>query len=328
MKFNVAGITFARDRDADISTMRPIGCVSIVPEPDNPIDGDALSITYKGRHIGYVPKGHIQEYIAENAITTATVSEYMYIGDPEKHPPKGWNAVNDGVLGSVTLEVATEEEDSGRVFGGRYLRVTRFLKYFEPYGGGDGLIKWAFDQGNTFDDYREALEQTAVAGTAMHEAIECELRGEGTDLTRLSLPSGWDAFCKKFEPELCYAEERFFDNELMVTGQPDFVGYITVDGERVLAVVDWKSSKKPSLKHKLQLAIYATNAKWEGEKPSHAMVVAFGAETKQGFSASVIDSEKIGSYYMGMRHLRACMDAVGVYIKEYWEASLTPRVRL
>ena len=315
MQFNVAGITFARDRSLEVANLRPVGSVSLVPEPDNPHDPEAVRIEYKGLHLGYVPNGDIKRHLAENGITTATVANYLYMGDPKKYPPKGWNELNDGVLGSITLAVDTKEDGSGRVIGGRYLRVTQFLKYFDPYGGGDGLIKWAFEQGNTYEEYREALNKTAEDGTAMHDAIETYLKtGE-----RGALPDGWDAFEKKYQPELCYAEQRFYDNTLMVTGQPDFVGYITVSGARVLAVVDWKSSKKPSIKHKLQAAIYATNAEWEGQKPTHAMVVAFGAETKQGFSASVIDEATIKSYYMGMRHLLACMDAVGVYISEHYK---------
>jgi len=313
MQFNVAGISFKRDRNAEIAGLRPVGAVSIVPEPDNQYDPKAMRIEYKGIALGYVPKGDLQDFIAQNGIHTASVANYMYIGDPDKHPPKGWNEVHDGVLGSITLEIGSEEE-SGRVIGGKYLRVTQFLKYFDPYGGGDGLIRWAFEHGNTFEEYKEALEQTAIAGTEMHGAIEQELKGESTELSRKSLPEGWEAFRKKYEPEMCYGEVRFWDNNLMVTGQPDFVGYITVKGSRVLAVVDWKSSKKPSLKHKIQVAVYATNSEWEGEKPTHAMVVAFGAETKQKFSASVINAESIKSYYTGMCHVRAAMDAVGVWV--------------
>ena len=100
----------------------------------------------------------------------------------------------------------------------------------------------------------------------------------------------------------------------MVTGQPDFVGYITFKGRRVLAVVDWKSSKKPSIKHKLQASIYATNVEWDGEKPELAPIVAFGADNKQRFSASAVSADQIANNYQAMRHIKKAMALTGVRI--------------
>ena len=320
MEIKITGIQAAGKRNfKTFSELRPTGVVRLIPEPDNEYDKYAVRVDYRDTQIGYLPAqksgetgkyigSDIQKHVVENNITTAMIKKYCYVDGDD------FNNEHRGLLGSVTLSVDVEDMSSGgRAFGARYQRVTSFISYFDPYGGGDGLINWAFDNGNTFEEYKEALNKTAEDGAAMHDAIESCLKGEVYD--KDLMPKGWDAFVKKYEPDLCYAEQRFFDNTLMVTGQPDFVGYI--NGE--LAVVDWKSSKKPSIKHALQVSIYAKNAQWNGEEPSAAYVVAFGAENKQGFSVTRIDKEKIESNYIGMRLLRQCMDACGVWISKYWE---------
>jgi len=300
MNFNVAGITFRRDRSPEISSLRPVGAVSFIAEPDNPVDAGAVKVMYKGLHIGYVPRGDLQGLCLKHK--TAIVEDYKYYDGT-------WNSEHKGQFQSCTVGIEQEQESNGRVIGGKYLRVTNFLKYFDPYGGGDGLIRWAFDQSDTFDGYKKALNDTAEAGTAMHAAIESHLEHGTSD----GLPDGWAAFAKKYKPEMQSMEVRFYDNELMVTGQYDFLGTVEVKGVTVLCVVDWKSSKKPSMKHKIQASIYAKNVGAEG-----ALIVAFGAENVQRYSASFISGEQIESNYMGMRHVKAAMDACGVWVQEYW----------
>jgi hypothetical protein len=320
--FNIAGLTFLRDRSPEIGKLRPVGAVAFEAEPDNAHDPGAVKVLYRGEHVGYVPRGDFQAIALKRGI--ASILEYIYLGDKEKYPPKGWNSDNDGILQCIKVGW-DQEEEGGRVIGGKYLRVTTFLKFFDPYCGGDGLIKWAFKQAvegyrkeddldwkKLYDGYRAALNKTAEAGTEMHDNIERYLdTGE-----RGELPEGWDAFEKKYEPEMLSAEIRFYDNKLMVSGQYDFLGYITIKGARVLALLDWKSSKKPSIKHRLQVSIYAYNVRWQGERPACAMVVAFGADNNQRYSASTVTLEQIESNYMGMRHVRAAMDACNVWVSD------------
>ena len=304
MTFNLAGVSFASQRNRVVASMRPSGAVSFVPEPDNKYDSRAISVQKDGVHIGYVPKGYIQDCLIENEICGGIIDRYLY----SENNGDSFNDEHNGILYSVTIRL--DEEESFSPSGhSKYIRVTQFLKYFDPYGGGDGLIKWAFDQGTTFEEYQNALNSTAEIGTAMHSAIESYLQTGKRD----GLPDGWDAFEKKYAPELCVSEQRIYDDSLSVSGQYDFLGYITIGGERVLAIVDWKSSKKPSIKHKMQCAFYAHNATWDNLSPTHALVVAFGAENKQRFSASCIDKEQIESMYVGMKHIKAAMDCIGVW---------------
>ena len=302
-EFNVAGITFALDRMPELKQSRPVGAVYFIPEPNNEYDSNAVKIQLAdGTDIGYVPKGAYQNIAKE--VNEGVVVEYKY-----HDKINGWNDEHKGNLKSITIGVESEDE-FGDIIGARMLRCTSFLSYFDCYGGGDGLIRWAFNQGSTFDEYQEALENVSQAGTDMHESIEKFFNGDSYEE---NIPEGFYNFVKKFEPEVDWMEERFRDTKLLVTGQPDWVGEVTYKGNRVRAVVDWKSSKKPSMKHKLQASIYACNI---NPRPEIAIIVAFGSDNKQGYSASVLEQEEIKQNYIGCQYIRKAMDVIGVWIDE------------
>lgn len=312
MLLKLVGVTFATNKDPELKKLRPSGVVSFEAEPDNEYDPNAVKVMYKGQHIGYVPKSEYAQKIALDS-GTAKIIDYAYY-DPDLR----WNTNHVGQFQSMTYDIEEEiEEGSNRIIGGRYTRCTTFLKYFDVAGGADGLIRWAFSQGSTFDEYEEALNECAENGTLMHDAIEGYFKtGEFTE-GRKYLPEGWDNFVDKYRPEMIYGEERFYDNNLMVTGQPDFVGYITYKGRRVRAVVDWKSSKKPSLKHKIQASIYSMNASLDEQPIEVAMIVAFGANNKQGFSVSVVEREQIESNYLAMEYVSKALECVGIVPDAY-----------
>ena len=312
MLLKLVGVTFATDHNPELKQLRPSGSVSFEAEPDNEYDANAVKVMYKDQHIGYVPKSEVAQKTAL-AAGTARIVDYAYWDSDIK-----WNEHHIGQFQSMTFEIGDVEMDNGRIIGGRYLRCTKFLKYFDPYGGGDGLIRWAFSQGTTFEEYEEALNTCAEDGTLMHDEIEGYFRtGEFTE-GRKYLPEGWKNFVEKYEPEFIYGEERFYDNNLMITGQPDFVGYITWKGQRIRAVVDWKSSKKPSMKHKIQASIYSMNCAIDEQPIEGALVVAFGADTKQGFSVGFVSREQIESNYQAMEHIKKAMECVNVYVDEYY----------
>ena len=301
----VAGITFALDRMPELKQSRPTGAVYFIAEPDNEYDANAVKIQLAdGVQIGYVPKGAYQSLAKE--IGEGVIVEYKY-----HDKSKGWNDEHTGNLKSITVGIEADDE-FGDIIGARMLRCTSFLSYFDCYGGGDGLIKWAFSQGSTFDEYQEALTKVCDDGTAMHDAIE-KYFGNFLSLPCEVIPDGFQNFVEKYEPEVDWMEERFRDTKLLVTGQPDWVGDITYKGRRVRAVVDWKSSKKPSMKHKLQASIYACNI---NPAPEVAMIVAFGADNKQGYSVSVLEAEQIKQNYIGCQYIRKAMDTIGVWIDE------------
>jgi len=310
MILKLAGVTFATDRNPELKQLQPSGVVSFESEPDNDHDPNAVKVMYKGNHIGYVPKSEIAQKAALE-YGTAKIIDYAYWDSDIK-----WNENHIGQFQAMTFEIGEVEIDKGRIIGGRYLRCTQFLKYFDPYGSSEGLIRWAFSQGDTFEAYEEALNQAAENGTIMHEAIENQFVGK--DVGAEYLPSGWDNFLDKYEPEFVWGEERFYDNDLMVTGQPDFAGYITYKGKSVPCLLDWKSSRKPSKKHEMQISIYAMNSKVYDEDIEGAMVVAFGADNKQGFATKWVTREQIESNYQACLHIKKAMECVGCYISNYY----------
>ena len=319
MKFKITGIEAqAKKNFLTFSSLRPCGNVELRRDEANKYDKFCIEVLYNGVLLGYIPAlkeggvyvgSELQKHIIVKGIKTASVSGYSYIDHSGN-----WNTNHEGWLQSVELEIPTEEGGVDFCESGKYMRVTELIGYFNDGGKNDNLIKWAFSQGDTFEKYEAALQKTADAGTEMHEAIEQYFRWPVEckdmpyhDALREKLPKGFQAFIEKYQPRMVRMEERFYDDVLMVTGQPDFVGY--VDG--VLTVLDWKSSKRPSMKHKLQAAIYASNTKHEGENAVQAMVVCFGAENKQGYSVCKIGLVDIRKYYQAMKHLKEVINLCG-----------------
>lgn len=327
MIVNLTGIQAESKKSfATFQTLRPAGMVTLVHDAENKFDPYCIRVIYETQDslvcLGYIPGqktdgvytgSELQRYVIDNKITTAAIASYGYIDGDE------FNDEHRGHLQSVTINLTIPDNDSGKAVGGKYLRVTDFISYFSPYGKSDGLIKWAFEQSDTYEGYQKALNELAEAGTKTHLAIECYLNGDRSERVMGALPDGWKNFEKKYEIDVIEMEQRFYDNTLGVSGQPDLVCYLKKRGSDdpfVLTVVDWKSSKKSSIKHLLQLAIYSKNKSFDGNPVEQAMVVCFGAETKQGFSATTYKRSKIESAYQAMAKLKEVMDLAGIWIPD------------
>ena len=325
--YKLAGSTFATDRNPKLKQLRPAGSVSFEKETDPKvleIDEGAVRILYKGDHIGYVPKSPIAQEAAL-AAGVGKIVDYCYWDSDLK-----FNDRHIGQWQGLTYSLEEVQLDNGRIIGGKYLRVTQFISFMNFYLSSDGLIKWAYDQGSTYDQYREALEKCSTDGTRMHSDIEKYFNGEmiirglGSPEEVTRLPQGWDNFTDKFKPEVEWQETRYYDNELMVTGMPDFAGTIEHNGVRKRVIIDWKSSKRPSKKHEVQASLYAHCNKVDNQDVEGALVVAFGSDNKQGYATKWISREQIESNYEACRHIKKSMDCVGVYIPEdqYYQAKV------
>ena len=314
MILKLAGVTFAGDRNPAIKKLMPQGSVSFEAEPDNEHDSNAVKVMYKDLHIGYVPKSDTaQEFCMKHK--TGKIIDYIYYDSDLK-----FNNKHIGQFQGMTFEVGDEiVEENGRIIGARYQRVTSFINYFNSSGSIDPLINWAFNNSidGTFQGYKEALDQAAKNGTKMHEAIENYFKNP-TPFPP-DVPEGFYNFVKKYNPEFVWGEKRFYDNNLMITGKPDFAGYIEYKGRRVPCLLDWKSSKRPNKKHELQISIYAKNSYVEDQEIEGAMVVAFGSDNKQGYSTKWLSKEQLESNYQAAEYIRKAMDSMGVYINEYYK---------
>lgn len=109
---------------------------------------------------------------------------------------------------------------------------------------------------------KEILENAAERGTRVHHICEAIIRGLGEfDIDEVT--EGYVESFKKWWEQghtVKMIEERFWDDELKITGQVDLI----LEQEEGLAIVDLKTSYKPSKTWAAQGAAYAYLAKKAG----------------------------------------------------------------
>ena len=268
--------------------------------------------------IGYIPRGKGQEYAhaamqkqGEKHIFSsirARVVKCAYGQDMGDNKIE-WTEGNldpfnhekpDGVVTSITIQFDIPD-DEPKI----YTRVSTFVKAIDSSFGADHLIKWAFNQAETYGDYRRKLSELAEEGTEYHNAIEdCLHNGE----TKKDLPSGWSHFFNRFDPKVMSTEVRFYDDTLQVSGQYDAL--LQIEDEVILC--DWKRAKQPSLSMMLQVSIYAHNLLAKHPNLKEAWIVCFGSSNKCGYSIKRLDMETIINYYDAMVKLNGVMNTLNI----------------
>lgn len=112
----------------------------------------------------------------------------------------------------------------------------------------------------------QLLEEKAQIGTNVHEAIATHSLGIPTkDLTERENKyfSSYHKWNEKEKPEFFLREERFYDEELMLTGQIDAI--VQFPEENVPTIVDFKCTASASKKHwSIQLGWYYLLARKNG----------------------------------------------------------------
>lgn len=158
------------------------------------------------------------------------------------------------------------------IYGNNIDRVTEVI---DTWHDGDGLINWAASLGHS---WREVRGHAAKVGTHTHEIIEATLKHMRADgdlrdqmqiaaksyvklqniptgmLNEVSLAcTGWMQWANGKSIVVERLEEKLVDEKRGFGGTCDFKGLI--DGHRVM--LDWKTSKGISVRHKIQLGAYA-----------------------------------------------------------------------
>ena len=291
IKTQVAGITFRIKENPSISEIRPKGEVTLVADPENKFDKKAIKVMYEGIHIGFIPKGEVQEAVLEEFKAQRAVIakiETFRCMDTSKGQ-ETWTD-GEGSLQSITLQI---DLHTGYMCEGKqYKSITKLLSYLNPSGNFDGLIRWMFQFGS-YDEYESKLSELADKGTELHKSIEDMFLGKKTNSEAIQ------NFRDKYSPEVISMEEQLFDDELGIAGTYDAL--FNIDGKKIL--IDWKSSKKVQLKHKIQVSFYSKLA-----KADEAWVVCFGGKTKQGYSLSKVSQNEIQDYYKVVEHLKYVVD--------------------
>jgi hypothetical protein len=141
----------------------------------------------------------------------------------------------------------------------------------------------------------------------MHRAIENYLRTGQTDML---IPEGFFIFMEKHDVQFDQdgIEQLLLDEDQGIAGTADLKATAhdgkKRPGPRMQVTIDWKSSKAPTMIHKIKTAWYAYR-----QGSDEAWVVTFGGEAKQGYSLARVPTDKIERFYKLMGAVRA---AIGV----------------
>jgi hypothetical protein len=274
--------------------MRPEGIVTFEHDPTNEYDPNAIKVLYGNVWIGFVKAdSYAQEFLKDHPnITEGNVTGYCYAEG--KGNDLTFNNDHKGRLSSVGFEIVSgednivmDEDNNYLINEKRYMRLSNVIKHFDPEPDSPGLDRWKIDH-EDYEAYRKDLNDRARAGTAMHHAIESYIKTGQTDIL---IPDGFWNFVKKHEVEFLTTETLMWNDETGIAGTGD-AGASVMDGPKKARVqkkvwIDWKSSKKPTKKHGIQNSWYTVEQGYD-----EAWVVAFGAETKQGYSLMKIPNEK------------------------------------
>lgn len=166
-----------------------------------------------------------------------------------------------------------------------YLRVTDILA---PLSGIDRVPKLI-------------LEAAAARGTLVHSCVNWYINeGDWVGVTDEVAPyvESFKAWYDAGEMKIITTEERYYDDELCVTGQMDLI-YKDKDGK--VCLVDFKTSSKPQCSWPLQLSAYKHLTALKGLQIDLIQVVHL---KKDGSAADVIAYED---------HFTLFMDAYRVY---------------
>jgi hypothetical protein len=286
-EIKVNGIKFAVRDNPELASFRPQGPVTFIPEPDNEADENAIRIECKGLKIGYIPKGPEQKYVREliegNEEWSAEVKEYTYTTGGND-----FNENHEGVLASCKVAVCTDGDWSWTEHEGKvYRRLSDVLSRFYP-AKADVLMRWALNRFENWSDYNRFMDYARDKGTEMHTAIEHYLMGQ--DYDEEAFPDGFEKLEERFDIKPLGMEERIY-SESGISGQYDLLAEVydrKANKSLGVTVVDWKSSKKIRIKHKIQSCWYA-----EEKGADTAMVVCFGRGCDAWYTKGV-DERKRG----------------------------------
>ena len=256
------------------STAKPVGQV-ILRKEENKFDPMAIAVYYGEEHIGYLKKGSpeqefVFEQITKGVQPKAEVLEYKF--GYKDGGSVVFNDNHEGILYYVKLKI---EGHIGYIKDGKeYISITNVLKLLGSSLG--NIIRWAITNFKTYDEYTLFLQDSATKGTEMHDKIEKFLQGKGDGFTAIK------NFCSKYSPKVIGLEQVVY-SAFGVAGRYD--AFLEIDGKKIM--IDWKSSKKPQLKHQVQTAFNAVEA-----GADEGWVVTFGGIQKQGFGVCKVKDIK------------------------------------
>jgi len=186
----------------------------------------------------------------------------------------------------------TKEFNGERIFAPS---VTHVLSCSYPSDW--GLTQWRGDVGNKRAD--EIMDEASEDGTFVHDAIEKILKGEKVESSSIE---------ERFKPKRCLKIKRCLKAFLewheefkptkvkteFATWGKGFAGTVDcvckIGDERYL--IDWKTSKSISVKHKVQVTTYAESV----GKIDKVAILQLGNTTKKRYTFTVLKDEDREKY--------------------------------
>lgn len=176
-----------------------------------------------------------------------------------------------------------------------------------------GLCYWNWERGRDGFDYWD--EKDANIGTAMHEMIECDIKGRKfntgnypDDVIEPALKAfkGWEVWKETWEFDPISIEENLVSEKYQCGGTPDCVPAI----KGKLSMFDWKSSKAVYPDYKIQVRGYGLL--WDENHPDMPIdggyhIVLFNKESL-GFDHWYRDSGVLGKCVEAFEHAKWLYD--------------------
>ena len=137
-----------------------------------------------------------------------------------------------------------------------YPSVTTVIRATSPMA--PGLLQWYMKNGA---DANKMRDDAAERGTEMHILIADYLTGRGVDLDGRSefqakALASFDAFAKEYEVEPLAIEILLHSKDHVFAGTADLICRMTYKGQRVTALIDFKSGDSFYRDHAVQLEMY------------------------------------------------------------------------
>lgn len=309
MQYNIR-VTGFQYREIDALKCDPTGqFVQLKHEPMEKYP-NAVSVYFNNKCIGYLPepkderdtaRDEILNYIKEGREIHAIAVSCAWVPETELWNPKHWKD-NPYYIGDIIVDEQTGEGDvceidavlhrcslkitvggqhnteEGRYYvkdGKKYRSISDVVKELIPQEG----VQWDEKSLNIAARYGNIIHKIAE-----HDFMEYSIMDDHLSIVQKAVSDALET--TRWYPLL--SETQVFDNELLIAGT--FDACARVDNEYNgfdIAIIDWKSSRSASQKHKTQVAFYAKNT---GAKM--AFVICFGSDNKKGYSVCNVDIDK------------------------------------
>ena len=191
------------------------------------------------------------------------------------------------------------------VDGEYYPSVTTILT---AYPKSVGFFKWLTTNGN-WQEAEKAKEEAGSRGSKVHNAILQLINGKRLKLLDSNKESiftneewkmilAFKNFWDDFEPITLECEKTVFSKRFKFAGTIDWMGTIKMPGKdkkakRVLAIMDWKTSKAIYNSNLVQVAAYAfASTEMEKKKAQALAVIQLGSKNKKGYAVKFVEDRE------------------------------------